>query len=58
MENEVNIKFTANEIRRRRKALHMTQDELGEKVFSTQDVISRIERGKQEPSFQFYFRNP
>ena len=53
MEIEFNIEFTACEIRRRRKALHMSQDELAEKVFCTQDAISRIERGIQEPTFQF-----
>lgn len=53
MEEKRSAKFTGKEIRRRRKALNMTQEELAERVFTTQDAISRIERGQQDPPFQF-----
>ncbi len=49
---EIHIEYTAKEIRRRRKELHLTQDDLAEMIYSSHDVISRIERGQKNPDFQ------
>lgn len=45
--------YTGKEIRRRRKKLNLTQADLAERVYTSQDAISRIERGLQDPPFQF-----
>lgn len=45
------IKDLAIAIRERRKQIGLTQEELAKRAFTTQKSISRIETGKENPTF-------
>lgn len=56
MENGMSViplaKIFGNNIRKRRKELYLTQDELAERLGIGQQSLSRIERGVMAPKFE------
>ena len=51
MKQEDFLKILGLQVKKRRKALNLSQEDLAEKIDKSVDTVSNIERGKGAPSF-------